>query len=227
MANQGSIVAKDPQRTEDISVRTQTIIWPASTFVTTWTLGTGSDPTESPATVVPAPNSSSTNNENVGPILSGVVVLVVLILISWFCCRQGGPNGRNSKRSSRRQGSSYTSKGSSSSSGASNASSQNDASVGSAASEIVEDQWNQAAPVPERPIPGMPPPVAGQWPAQQPGVGMGQMPLPPHPGMSFSPGRGGPPPMMGQGLPGRGGPPPITGRGGFPPGKGVAVHKVL
>ncbi|KAI2776123.1 hypothetical protein F4815DRAFT_365760 [Daldinia loculata] len=218
MANLGSTIAKDPQQTEDMSVRTQTIVWPASTFVTTWTLGTGSDPTESPATVVPAPNSSSTSNQNVGPILSGVVVLLVLILIFWFCCRQAGPNGRNSKRSSRRQGSSYTSKGSSSSSGASNASSQNDASVGSAASEIVEDQWNQQAPVPERPMPGMPPPVAGQWPAQRPEVGIGQAPLPPRPGMGFPLGRGGPPPMMGQGLPGRGGPPPIMGRGGFPPG---------
>lgn len=89
MANLGSTIAKDPQQTEDMSVRTQTIVWPASTFVTTWTLGTGSDPTESPATVVPAPNSSSTSNQNVGPILSGVVVLLVLILIFWFCCRQG------------------------------------------------------------------------------------------------------------------------------------------
>ncbi|KAI1653422.1 hypothetical protein F4813DRAFT_256628 [Daldinia decipiens] len=218
MANQGSTVKKDPRQAEDMLVRTQTVVWPGSTFVTTWTLGTGSDPTESPATVVPAPNLSSTSNQNVGPILSGVVVLLVLILIFWFCCRQGGPNGRNSKRSSRRYGSSYTSKGSSSSSGASNTSSQNDASVGSAASEIVEDQWNQQASAPERPMPGMPPPVAGQWPAQRPGVGIGQVPRPPHRGMNFPPGCGGPPPVMGQGLPGRGGPPPIMGRGGFPPG---------
>lgn len=67
-------------------------------------------------------------------------------------------------------------------------------------------------------MPGMPPPVAGQWPAQRPEVGIGQAPLPPRPGMGFPLGRGGPPPMMGQGLPGRGGPPPIMGRGGFPPG---------
>ncbi|KAI0122792.1 hypothetical protein F4814DRAFT_446735 [Daldinia grandis] len=181
MENQGSTVARDPRQTEDMSVRTQTIVWPASTFVTTWTLGTSSDPTGSAATVVPAQNSSSTSNENVGPILSGVVVLLVLILIFWFCCRRGSPNSRNPKRSSRRRGSSYTSKGSSSGSGASNASSQNEPSVGSAASEIVEGQWNRQAPVPERPMPGMPPPVAGQWPAQQPEVRIGQAPPPPHP----------------------------------------------
>ncbi|KAK6953456.1 hypothetical protein Daesc_005760 [Daldinia eschscholtzii] len=194
-ADQGSTVTDDPQQAEDGSVRTQTIVWPASTFVTTWTLGTGSDTTESPGTVVPAQDSSSTSNQNVGPILSGIVVLLVLILVFWVCYRRS---------------SSY-------SSGTSSGSSRNDASVGSATSEVAE-QWDQQAPVSGQPMPGMPPPVAGGWPAQQPGNGMGHA-VPPNMGMGFPPGRGGPPPMMGQGLPGRGGPPPIMGGGGgYPPG---------
>ncbi|OTB13728.1 hypothetical protein K445DRAFT_24224 [Daldinia sp. EC12] len=215
--DQESTVTDDPRQAEDGSVRTQTIVWPASTFVTTWTLGTGSDTTESPGTVVPAQDSSSTSNQNVGPILSGIVVLLVLMLVFWVCYRRNRSNGRNPKRSNRRHGSSYTSKGSSYSSGTSSSSSRNGASVASATSEVAE-QWDQQAPVPGQPMPGMPPPVAGGWPAQQPGNGMGHV-IPPNMGMGFPPGRGGPPPMMGQGLPGRGGPPPIMGSGGgYPPG---------
>lgn len=73
----------------DDSFRTQTIVWPASTFVTTWTLGGGNyAPTETPATVIPAGNPGPTDNQNVGPILSAVVVALVLALILWFCCRR-------------------------------------------------------------------------------------------------------------------------------------------
>ncbi|OTA52652.1 hypothetical protein K449DRAFT_402457 [Hypoxylon sp. EC38] len=207
---------------EDDSVRTQTVIWPASTFVTTWTLGSGADTTKSPTTVVPASNSGSSADQSVGPILSGVVVLLVLISVIWFCCRRNRSPSRNSRRSSRRHGSSYTSKDGSSSSGSasSNSSSQNNPSVGSAASEVAEDQWNQQDPMPEGSMPGMPPPVAGGWPGPQPHPGMGPMP-PPGPGMQFHPGQGGHMPMMGRGGPpllGRGGPPPLMGRGGPPPG---------
>ncbi|KAI1798553.1 hypothetical protein F4811DRAFT_558723 [Daldinia bambusicola] len=221
MADQGSaaaaLTAEDRQQAEDGSVRTQTIVWPASTFITTWTLGTGSDTTESPDTVVvPAQDAGSASNQNVGAILSGVVVVLVLILISWVCYRRNGPNGRGSKRSSRRHGSSYTSKSSSGSSGTSNVSSRNDSSIVSAASERGE-QWDQPAPVPGPPMPGMPPPVAGGWPPQHPENGMGQA-MPRNMNMGFPPGHGGPPQMMGNGLPGRGGPPPMMGGGGFPPG---------
>ncbi|KAI1442381.1 hypothetical protein F5Y02DRAFT_262626 [Annulohypoxylon stygium] len=195
----------------DDSFRTQTIVWPASTFVTTWTLGGGNyAPTETPATVIPAGNPGPTDNQNVGPILSAVVVALVLALILWFCCRRKRSNGRYSRRSSRRQSSSYASKGSSGGSSSSNSSSRNDGSVGSAASEIGEDQWDQQEPMPEGPMPTMPPPAAGGWLAGQPG-----------PGMNFPPGHGGPPMMMGRGGPpplGRGGPPPMMGRGGPPPG---------
>ncbi|KAI1469500.1 uncharacterized protein F4812DRAFT_458037 [Daldinia caldariorum] len=228
MADQGNVVAattEDPQQAEDESVRTQTIVWPASTFITTWTLGTGSDTTQSPGTVVvPAQDAGSASSQNVGAILSGVVVVLVLMLISWVCYRRSGPNGRSRKRSSRRNGSSCTSKGSSSSSGTSNVSSRNDSSIGSVASEMGE-QWDQQTPVPGPPMPGMPLPVAGGWPPQHPENGMGQG-MPPNMNMGFPPGHGGPPPMMGHGLPGRGGPPPMMGGGGSPPG-GISVTNEL
>lgn len=207
---------------EGDSIRTQTVIWPASTFVTIWTLGSGSDPTESPTIVVPASNSGSSADQNVGPILSGVVALLVLLLVIWFCCRRNRSRSRNSRRSSRRRGSSYASKSESSSSGSpsSNSSSQNNPSIGSAASEVAEDQWNQHEPMPQGSMPGMPPPVAGGWQGPHPNQGMGPMP-PPGPGMEFHPGQGGHMPMMGRGGPphlGRGVPPPMMGRGRPPPG---------
>ncbi|KAI1769989.1 hypothetical protein F4818DRAFT_281253 [Hypoxylon cercidicola] len=203
----------------DVSIRTQTIVWPASTFITTWTLGSSSDPTESPATVAPASDSTSAG-QSVGPILSGVVVFLVLVLVVWVCCRRNRPNSRNSRRSSRRQGSSYLSKSSSSDSPSSNGSSRNGASANSAASEVAENQWDQAEQMPEGHMPDIPPPVAGGWPGQQPDPGMRMGPAPGQ-GMGFFPGRGGPQPMMGRGGPpilGRGGPPPMMGRGGPPPG---------
>ncbi|KAI1102567.1 hypothetical protein F4804DRAFT_261267 [Jackrogersella minutella] len=220
------------QQVDDSSIRTQTIVWPASTFVTTWTLGDGgSDSTEPPATVVPASNPGSSGSQNVGPILSGVVVLLVLILVVWFCCRRSRSNNRGSRRSSRRRGSSYASKGGSSGSGSSNGSSRDDPSDGSAASEVADDQWNQQEPIPDGPMPAMPPPAAGGWPGPHQDPGMGPMPPAPAPGpgpgpgpgmgMGFFPGRGGLPQMMARGGPlplGRGGPPPMMGRGGPPPG---------
>ncbi|KAI2602788.1 hypothetical protein GGR54DRAFT_468400 [Hypoxylon sp. NC1633] len=233
--------ATDRLQEKDVSIRTQTIVWPASTFITTWTLGGGSDPTESPATVVPA-SSPNAGDQNVGPILSSVVVFIVLVLVIWVCCRRSEffffleycrqpalimtrldrSNGRASRRSSRRHGSGYSGKGgsgSSSGSATSNDSSRNGRSVGSAASETAEDQWEQPEPVPEVPMPGMPPPVAGGWPGPQPGPGMRA--APPHaPEMGFHYAQGGGPPMMvrgGQPM-ARGGPPPMMGRGGPPPG---------
>lgn len=77
-------------RARDVSIRTQTITWPASTFTTTWTLGSSSDPTESPVTVAPASDSTSAG-QSVGPILSGVVVFIVLVLVAWVCCRRSEP----------------------------------------------------------------------------------------------------------------------------------------
>ncbi|KAI0179905.1 hypothetical protein GGR52DRAFT_568673 [Hypoxylon sp. FL1284] len=225
---------------KDVSVRTQTIIWPASTFITTWTLGSSSDPTESPATVAPVSDSSSAS-QSVGPILSGVVVFLVLVLVLWMCCGRNRTNGRRSRRSSRRRGSGYASKCGSStspSSPSSSGTSQNGASAGSAASEVVEDQWDQTEQVPEEHIPKVPPPVATAWhgqvpgqiPGQIPGQAPGQapdqgvrlVPVRPVQGMQFPVG---PRPMMSPGGPplvGRGGPPPvIIGRGGPPPG---ALH---
>ncbi|KAI1384369.1 uncharacterized protein F4822DRAFT_432917 [Hypoxylon trugodes] len=190
----GSLQAKD------VSIRTQTIIWPTSTFVTTWTLGGDSDPTETPATVAPAPDSTSNGGQNVGPILSGIVAFLVLVLVVWLCCRRSSFKGRNSRRSSRQRGSGPPSKGSSSESATSNNSSRRGRSVGSAASEIIDgNQWNQQGPVPVEHLPEMPPQAAGRWPvpAPQPNPGMGQMPPP---GMGFPLGRGGPPPMMGRGA---------------------------
>lgn len=72
----------------DQTIRTQTIVWPASTFITTWTLGSGSEPTETPAVVIPAATSTSTGDQNVGPILSALVVFVVIVLVMWFYCRR-------------------------------------------------------------------------------------------------------------------------------------------
>ncbi|KAI1768916.1 hypothetical protein GGR53DRAFT_316052 [Hypoxylon sp. FL1150] len=205
------------QLRDDDSARTQTIVWPSTTFTTTWTLGSGSHSTEPPATVAPAPDKS-TAGQSVGPILSGVVAFLVLVVVLWVCCRQNRTRGRGSRRSSRRRGSGYLSKGSSSGSPSSNGSSRNGASVESAASEIVENQWDHADQGPEGPMPNIPPAVAGGW-QPDPGTRMGSGP--PGQGMGFPPGRGGPQPMMGRGGPpflGRGGPPPMMGRGGPPPG---------
>ncbi|KAI1496881.1 hypothetical protein F5X99DRAFT_398696 [Biscogniauxia marginata] len=202
----GSVQIKD--------IRTQTIIWPATTFITTWTLGSSTEEaTGTPAVVGPAPSPQASDSVSVGPILSGVVVAVVLVLILWVCCRRGHSRSRRSKRSSRRSGSSYPSKTSSSSSGGSNGSSRRDASDRSVVSEMMEDQWGD-----REPMPNVPPPVAGGWPGPQ------NVPIGPQP-HDFPAGRGGPPVM------GRGGPPPgfsglhpghersppMVGRGGPPP----------
>lgn len=72
----------------DQTIRTQTIVWPASTFIITWTLGSGSEPTQTPGVVVPAATSTSTGDQNVGPILSALVVFVVIVLVMWFYCRR-------------------------------------------------------------------------------------------------------------------------------------------
>ncbi|KAI8962137.1 hypothetical protein F5Y11DRAFT_347825 [Daldinia sp. FL1419] len=210
MANREDTTVEDDSRAEGTSIRTQTVIWPTSTLVTTWTLGTNSNPTESPGAAVPALNSNSSSNQIVGPILSAIVILLVFILVFWFCCRRNNPMGPNTRRSNRQNGSSGTSKSSSSSPGTSEASSRNGASVGSVASEMAEEQWDHQAPVPERPMPAMPRPAAGIWPVEQLGARIGQ-PLPLNSYTGFPHGRGGPPPMMGQGIPNQGGPPPIAG----------------
>ncbi|KAL7627213.1 hypothetical protein AAE478_003989 [Parahypoxylon ruwenzoriense] len=201
---------------KDISIRTQTIIWPASTLVTTWTLGSDPDPTGSLNTIAPVSNSDASTDQNVGPILSGVVGFLVLILVTWLCCRQNRFGGRRSRRSSRRQGSSYMSKGVARSSMISSGESNRGASLRS--SEMAEDQWDHPEPMPQGPMPGMPRPVAGGWPAPQPASGVGGPP--PGPGIGFAPGQGGPPPMMGRGGPlmGKGASLPMMGRGGPPHG---------
>ncbi|KAI0006880.1 hypothetical protein F4779DRAFT_542743 [Xylariaceae sp. FL0662B] len=217
---------------EDNLVRTQTVTLPGSTFITTWTLGSATEPTDPPATVVPAQDATPTSEPSVGAILSGVVVFVVLIMVLWLYYRRGRSPSRGSGRSSRRRVSSHPGKSRSSRSTGSYMSSQRSGSTGSAADEGDEEPWEPPEPMPGGPMPGgpmggpmgvpmPPPPVAGGWPGAQVNQDMGPPPGPPGPGAGIPLGRGGPPPMMGRGGPplGRGGPPMMMmGRGGPPPG---------
>ncbi|KAI0554103.1 hypothetical protein F4679DRAFT_345357 [Xylaria curta] len=186
-------------------IRTLTIPRPETTVVETLTLGNGVGySTDVPVAITPDPTpdpkSSSPNSSHVGAILSGVAAVFVLLLIIWFCGRKDRRYSRPSKSSSRRDESGSTS-GSSSSDGRDNDSgSSGDGDLGSAASDMAEEEWKQ----PAQSMPGMPHPVARQW-AVPPGF------MSPLPGMSV-PGVVGPagyglPPMMGRG----GGPPPMHG----------------
>ncbi|KAI0857396.1 hypothetical protein F4860DRAFT_517849 [Xylaria cubensis] len=181
-------------------IRTLTIPRPETTLIETLTLGNGVGySTDVPVTVAPDPKSSSPSSSHVGAILSGVAAVFVLLLIIWFCGRKDRRYSRPSRSSSRRDASGSTS-GSSSSDGSDNASgSSGDRDLGSAASDIAEEEWKQ----PAQTMPGMPRPVARQW-AVPPGF-MG-----PLPGMSV-------PGVVGMGVPAGYGLPPMMGRGGGPP----------
>ncbi|KAI1186466.1 hypothetical protein F5B17DRAFT_361141 [Nemania serpens] len=181
-------------------VRTLTIPRAESTVIETLTLGNGV--AYSTAAVAPASKSSSPSSSYVGAILSGVVAVVLFLLVVWVCCRRGRTRSRRSRGSSRQsRPENSSSNGNSDDSGSTSGSSSPEGGAGSGPSEMVEDLWVQQT---GQPMPGMTPPVAGQWTVPPPppgisqlGVGVGNMAMP------F--GRGGPPPLMGRG----GGPPHI------------------
>jgi len=72
------------------SIRTLTITKPDTTIVEVLTLGNGATKATSlPETIAPASKSSTSTSSYVGPILSAVVLVVVLLLVIWICCRKG------------------------------------------------------------------------------------------------------------------------------------------
>ncbi|KAK1962379.1 hypothetical protein LY78DRAFT_255894 [Colletotrichum sublineola] len=86
------------QEDAEIHVITQTIYRPSTTFVTYVTLGTSyadGHPAEPPPpaspTVAPPPpdrSSGSLSSVQIGAILGGIVALVAIVLIAWYCVSQ-------------------------------------------------------------------------------------------------------------------------------------------
>ncbi|KAK2057866.1 hypothetical protein LY76DRAFT_593797 [Colletotrichum caudatum] len=99
---QGHLSVAARQEDTEVHVITQTIYRPSTTFVTYVTLGAGPPtsyadghtdeppPVASPTVAPPPPDrsSGSLSSVQIGAILGGIVAVVAIVLIAWFCVSQ-------------------------------------------------------------------------------------------------------------------------------------------